>query len=81
MQTEGDRTCYRFVITSSALELKENRAYLDLEREKAERKDAELSVAALQRQVVSLKERCAAIQGEIEQYRAITANLRRGVYS
>lgn len=50
----------------------------DLEREKEERKDAELSVAAFKRQLAALKERCASIEVEIEQYRAITGNLRRG---
>ncbi|KAF5355787.1 hypothetical protein D9756_004293 [Leucocoprinus leucothites] len=57
--------------------LKEIDLVADLEREKEERKDADLSVAALQRQLTSLKDKCAAIQGEIDQYRAITANLRR----
>ena len=51
---------------------------IDLEREKEERKDAELSVAAFKRQLTSLKERCSSIELEIEQYRAITTNLRRG---
>ncbi|KXN84837.1 putative kinetochore protein SPC25 [Leucoagaricus sp. SymC.cos] len=57
--------------------LKEIDLVAELEREKEERKEAELSVAALQRQLTSLKDKCAAIQGEIEQYRAITGNLRR----
>lgn len=51
---------------------------LDLEREREERKDGELSVAAFKRQLASLREKCEAIDAEIEQYRAITANLRRG---
>jgi kinetochore protein Spc25, fungi type len=37
-----------------------------------------LSVASFKRQLASLKERCSSIESEIEQYRAITANLRRG---
>ncbi|KAF9466858.1 chromosome segregation protein Spc25-domain-containing protein [Collybia nuda] len=49
----------------------------DLEREKEEKRDAELSVAAFKRQLASLKERCSSIEVEIEQYRAITGNLRR----
>ncbi|KAL0956673.1 hypothetical protein HGRIS_002803 [Hohenbuehelia grisea] len=49
----------------------------DLEREKAERKDAEQSVAALRRQLTSLREKCASFDSEIEQYRAVTASLRR----
>ncbi|KAG6820220.1 hypothetical protein H0H93_003721 [Arthromyces matolae] len=48
-----------------------------LEREKEERKDAELEVAALKRQLASLREKSQTIQSEIEQYRAITDNLRR----
>lgn len=52
---------------------------LDLEREKHERKDAELSVAALERRLTSLQDKCIAIQGEIDQYRTITTNLGRGV--
>ncbi|KAJ3565626.1 hypothetical protein NP233_g7511 [Leucocoprinus birnbaumii] len=57
--------------------LKEIELVTELEREKEECKAAELSVAALQRQLTSLKDKCAAIQGEIDQYRAITGNLRR----
>ncbi|KAF8060878.1 chromosome segregation protein Spc25-domain-containing protein [Lyophyllum atratum] len=49
----------------------------DLEREKEERKDAELSVAAFKRQLATLREKCQTIEAEIEQYRAITANLQR----
>ncbi|KAG6896092.1 hypothetical protein C0992_010342 [Termitomyces sp. T32_za158] len=48
-----------------------------LEREKEERKDAELEVAALKRQLASLREKSQTIEAEIEQYRATTANLRR----
>ncbi|KAG6899227.1 hypothetical protein C0993_012097 [Termitomyces sp. T159_Od127] len=48
-----------------------------LEREKEERKDAELEVAALKRQLASLREKSQTIEAEIEQYRASTANLRR----
>ncbi|KAG6855706.1 hypothetical protein H0H87_011831 [Tephrocybe sp. NHM501043] len=48
-----------------------------LEREKEERKDAELEVAALKRQLAALREKSAAIESDIEQYKAITDNLRR----
>ncbi len=51
---------------------------LDLAREAQERKDAEYSVANFRRQLASLKEKCTAIDGELEEYRAITANLERG---
>ena len=50
----------------------------DLEKEKQERKDAELSVAGFKRQFASLREKCTSIEAEIAQYRAITENLRRG---
>jgi kinetochore protein Spc25, fungi type len=49
-----------------------------LEREQDEKREAEQSVAAYKRQLASLGERVASIDVEIEQYRAITANLRRG---
>ncbi|KAK0209125.1 chromosome segregation protein Spc25-domain-containing protein [Desarmillaria ectypa] len=49
----------------------------DLSREAQERKDAEYSVATFRRQLASLKEKCAAIDSELEEYRAITANLER----
>ncbi|KAG7451977.1 uncharacterized protein BT62DRAFT_926180 [Guyanagaster necrorhizus] len=49
----------------------------DLAREAQERKDAESSVATFRRQLASLKEKCAAIDGELEEYHAITANLER----
>ena len=52
--------------------------HADLEREKEERKDAELSVAAFKRQLASLRERCSSVELEIEQYRAIAADLRGG---
>ncbi|KAL9715696.1 kinetochore-associated Ndc80 complex subunit spc25 [Leucoagaricus gongylophorus] len=57
--------------------LKEIDLVADLEREKHERKDAELSVAALERRLTSLQDKCVAIQGEIDQYRTITTNLGR----
>jgi kinetochore protein Spc25 len=50
------------------------------EREQEEKKDAEQSVAAYKRQLASLREKVASIDVEIEQYRAITANLRRGTF-
>jgi kinetochore protein Spc25 len=53
--------------------------WVDLEREQEERKDAELSVAAFKRRLASLRDKCASIDAEIEQYRAITANIQRGV--
>lgn len=53
-------------------------AVTELEREEEERKDAQLPFATCKRQLASLTENCAAIEAEIEQYRVITTNLRRG---
>jgi hypothetical protein len=49
-----------------------------LERESEETKEAESSVAALRRQVASQREAIAALDTDIEQYRARVANLRKG---
>ncbi|KAL4065761.1 chromosome segregation protein Spc25-domain-containing protein [Scleroderma yunnanense] len=48
-----------------------------LNKEQEERRDSEQSVAALKRQLASMREKCGAIDVEIEQYRAITSNLDR----
>jgi len=48
-----------------------------LEREREETKEAESSVAALRRRVSSQHEAIAALDAEIEQYRARVANLRK----
>lgn len=50
-----------------------------LERENAERKDAESSVNELKRQFTSIKERCASAEVEIDQYRDEAKSLRRGL--
>ncbi|KAI0305964.1 hypothetical protein B0F90DRAFT_1694984, partial [Multifurca ochricompacta] len=47
-----------------------------LEREREETKEAESSVAALRRQVAAQREAVAALDTDIEQYRARVANLR-----
>lgn len=52
----------------------------ELEKEKEERQEIELSVAAFKRQLASLRDKCSSIDSEIEQYRVITENLRRGKY-
>ncbi|KAF9007919.1 chromosome segregation protein Spc25-domain-containing protein [Cyathus striatus] len=57
--------------------LKEIELVADLEHEKEERKDAELSLAAFKRRLHTLQEKCATIGSDIDQYRAITDNLRR----
>ncbi|PSR82434.1 hypothetical protein PHLCEN_2v6070 [Hermanssonia centrifuga] len=48
-----------------------------LEREREERKEAELSVAAFERQLASIKEQCALLDMEIEQRRVVVLNLQR----
>ncbi|KAF7428036.1 kinetochore-associated Ndc80 complex subunit spc25 [Pleurotus ostreatus] len=57
--------------------VKEISLLADLEREQAERKEAELSVAALKRSLASLKEKCSTYDAEIQEYRALIDNLRR----
>ncbi|KAJ7903635.1 chromosome segregation protein Spc25-domain-containing protein [Mycena olivaceomarginata] len=49
----------------------------DLQREAEERKDAELGVAAFKRQLTTLRERCTALDSQIEHYRAVAGNLER----
>jgi len=51
-----------------------------LEHECEETKEAESSVAALRRQVTSQREAIAALDADIEQYRARVANLRKGQF-
>ncbi|KII94458.1 hypothetical protein PLICRDRAFT_122327 [Plicaturopsis crispa FD-325 SS-3] len=48
-----------------------------LEAEQNEKREAELSVAALKRQLASLRKQIGSVDVEIEQYRALTANLRQ----
>ncbi|KAJ7097575.1 chromosome segregation protein Spc25-domain-containing protein [Mycena epipterygia] len=49
----------------------------DLQREQEERQGVELGVSAFKRQLATLRDRCAAIDTQIEHYRAIAANLER----
>lgn len=51
-----------------------------MEREQEEKKEAELSAAAFRRQLALLKEKCASLDVEIEQHRAILQNLQRGEF-
>ncbi|KAF9480912.1 hypothetical protein BDN70DRAFT_876932 [Pholiota conissans] len=48
-----------------------------LEREKEERKDAELSVGAFKRQLATLRDKIASVDADIEQYRTQVQNLRK----
>lgn len=50
----------------------------ELDREKEDRKEAELACASYKRQLASLRDRCSEINAEIEQYRAIVSTLQRG---
>lgn len=54
---------------------------IELEKEREERKEGELSVAALDRQLNSIKEQCSLLDVEIEQRSAVVMNLRRGMCS
>ncbi|EGN94052.1 hypothetical protein SERLA73DRAFT_188610 [Serpula lacrymans var. lacrymans S7.3] len=56
---------------------KEIELIADLAKEQEEKKEFEQSIAALRRQLGHLRERCAAIDVEIQQFRAATANMRR----
>lgn len=51
-----------------------------LEREQEERKELESSVATFRRQLASIKEKCASLDVEIEQRRAVVQNLQRGLH-
>ncbi|TDL22141.1 hypothetical protein BD410DRAFT_770657 [Rickenella mellea] len=64
-------------IETTACKMKEIKLMEVLEQERAERKDAESSVSELKRQFNSLKEKCASVDVEIEQYRRDIAALRR----
>jgi len=56
---------------------KEIELLADLEREQEERQASELGVASFTRQLSSLREKCASFDVELEQYRALSADLRR----
>lgn len=49
-----------------------------LDKEQDEKKEAEHSVAALRRQLSMIRERCTSVNAEVEQYRAILTDLRKG---
>ncbi|KAF8439455.1 chromosome segregation protein Spc25-domain-containing protein [Boletus edulis BED1] len=48
-----------------------------LAKEQEERRDAEHSLAALKRQLTSIRDTCATLDSEIEQYRTDVSNLQR----
>lgn len=51
-----------------------------LEQEQAERRDAESAVAALKRQLNAVRDKCASVDVEIEQYKANILTLRSGTH-
>ncbi|KAK7043738.1 kinetochore-associated Ndc80 complex subunit spc25 [Paramarasmius palmivorus] len=48
-----------------------------LAKEQNEKREAEASVAQFKRELATLNERCTSVEAQIEEYRAIVANLRR----
>jgi len=50
---------------------------LALEKEQAERKDAEIMVATFKRQIASLHERSTTLQAQIDEYRSLNASLKK----
>ena len=52
---------------------------LDLEREQAERRDAEAAASEMKRQLAQLKEKIVSLDVEIEQYRAEVDSHRKGI--
>lgn len=49
-----------------------------LEREQAEKREAESAVSELKRQFAAIKEKCASVDVEIDQYTEEVNSLRRG---
>jgi kinetochore protein Spc25 len=76
VQAERDRPASWYVTNLPSYE--PDQIIVVLAKEQEERRDAEQSVAALKRQLASIRETCVAIDSEIEQYRAAVSNLQRG---
>lgn len=55
--------------------------FVELDKEREEKKEAELVVANLERKLAAVKDQIALLDGEIEQTRAVVTNLRRGMLS
>jgi len=77
MQAERNRPASRYVTNRPPHEPIQSIIVLDKEQE--EGRDAEHSVTALKRQLASIRETCATIDSEVEQYRVAVSNLQRGV--
>ena len=52
----------------------------ELDKEREEKKEAELVVASLERKLSVVKDQCALLDAEIEQTRAVVQNMRRGKF-
>ena len=76
MQAERDRPVSWYVTNLPPCE--HTQSIVVLAKEQEERRDAEQSIAALKRQLASIRETCVAIDSEIEQFRAAVSNLQRG---
>ena len=59
-------SCYRFILLTA------------LAKEQEEQRDFEHSITVLRRQLSLLRERCAALDVEIEQHRVAALNLQHG---
>lgn len=67
---EGGRKRCRFMVPGLTS--------LVLRQEQEERKEMESAVNALKRRLASIKEKCASVDAEIEQYRSMVSTLERG---
>ncbi|KAK7471111.1 kinetochore-associated Ndc80 complex subunit spc25 [Stygiomarasmius scandens] len=73
--------CQAIEAETNQCKVKEIELMSILEKEQNERKEAELSVSSLKRQLSALDEKCAALEDEIKEYRAITDSLKRERYN
>ncbi|KAI0809138.1 chromosome segregation protein Spc25-domain-containing protein [Irpex lacteus] len=62
---------------TNACKVKELELIAELDREREERKKAELSVVQLERQLGTIREQCSQLDAEIEQKRAVVMDLKR----
>ncbi|ESK88425.1 kinetochore protein spc25 [Moniliophthora roreri MCA 2997] len=64
-------------IETNQCKVKEIELMETLAKEQNEKREAEASVAQFKRELATLNERCTSVDAQIEEYRAIVANLRR----
>ncbi|KAI0685546.1 chromosome segregation protein Spc25-domain-containing protein [Cytidiella melzeri] len=62
---------------TNVCKVKELELIAELDREREERKKAELSAVQLERQLATIREQCSQLDAEIEQKRAVVMDLRR----